>query len=341
VVQPKFRKAVFIPGEGIGPEVAWAARRCIEAAGARVAWRDAPAGRSELLARGRAVSTPTLAAMATAGVVLKGPLESDRPDGSRSVDDALFAALGIFSSTRWCAGFEGVPGAAAGMDLRISTWLEEHPRGGDAGQEPGPFMRRAFAAASRDGRRLVTIVHAGRARDSGGWKRAADEAARMFPGLEIEEQTAEHTALQLTRSPGRFDVVLARGEAGRLLAGAAAGMVGGLGMVPEAFHGTRGAVYTSVHGTAPRHEGTERANPVAMILAGVLLLEDWGEASRAGRVVAAVREALFGGVLTADLLPPGDPRKPSGTSGLVEAVITRVRGGGSLSRPAKRPILRG
>ncbi len=345
-----------MPGHGIGPEVAWAARRCVDALAPGFPWVDVAWAKP-----GRSVDTGHRAAaktIRTSGRVLRGPLEA-LPGGGANPALALRDWLEIFAVVRPCRSREGVPNAVPGLD--VLTIVEEPApaalreldaedecwepvrkglpadTGGAAVWAFQPersrrFFEFAFQRALDAGRRRVTIAHrASRHRVLEGRRlRIAAEVARSFPGLEWEEQLADHVALQLARSPERFDVVVAGALYGDLLADEAVGLAGGLAEVPEIQIGASGAAFTTVHGTAPKYAGLNRANPRAMLLAAAELIRDMGNRPAATLNEQGVAETARAGLDTggagtleiADFVakwairgqnrPPGTPPHPKG-----------------------------
>lgn len=318
----KSRQVAFMPGHGIGPEVAWAARRCVDAVVPRFTWLDVAWGKP-----GRPADSGHQAAakaIRATGRVLRGPLESP-PGGGANPALALRDWLEIFASVRPCRSRSGVPGAVPGLNVLV---IKEEPAAGAVlEREPGDdqwetlrpgipadsagasvwvfqpertrrFFEFAFRRAADSGRRRVTIAHrASRHRATEGKRlRIAADVARGFPELEWEDQLADHVALQLARSPERFDVIVAGSLYGDLLADEAVGLAGGLTEVPEIQIGASGAAFTTVHGTAPKYAGLNRANPRAMLLAAAELVRDVGDATGAALIEEGVAEAARGGV---------------------------------------------
>ena len=345
---PPWRVA-FIAGDGIGPEVAWASRRCAEATGVAFGWEECAAGEGARARGGAALPPAALEILGRCGLVLKAPLEGGggveaNPNG------ALERLFGVHASIRHCRSFSLAGHAAPGLDLlfiRQVPGSADMPREQETGdpaamalragsREVGvvypfsperarAFFQFAFATAARRGRRRVTVAHqASRYRlTDGAWLAVAAEVAREYPGLEWEDQLAGHVAMQMVRNPARFDVVLAAGPSADILGDVAVGLAGGLGMVPEALCGVRGTIYTAVHGTAPKYAGLNRANPVAMILTGALLLRSVGEDRAAGAIESGVGVALAAGPGTPDMTA-GAPFR--GTADLADAVIAGIQG---------------
>ncbi len=334
------RTVAFIPGDGIGPEVAWAARRCAEATGIPIQWEEFDLGQERFLRSGDPLPPAAAGDLLRLRIALKAPLETGYGGLVRNPNSLLRELFGVFASVRRCR--------SAQQDLDLVVIREEGggvrelqagdpawgpldgPAGGSAAvrfTDPArarAFFEFAFTRAEQAGRKRVTVAHKANVfkRTDGMWLKAAEEAARNHPALDFEDQLVDHVALQLARTPHRFDVVIAGEAYGDILGDLAVGLAGGLGVVPQALHGAHGAIFTSVHGTAPKYAGLDRANPCAMILAAADMLQEIGELKAAGMIEGAVGEALA--------REGGDPGE-AGTGGFVNGIIESIHTG-SLSR---------
>lgn len=347
------RRVAYIPGDGIGPEVARAARRCLDACVPDLDWDDVKLSRKEWSRSGHRLSPAAVERLRRSGRVLKGPLEGGFAAESVNPNALLRAGLESFATVRRCRGLPGTGAVHEGLDLLI---LRPDDANVTAVTEAGPehahwkamvehagrevdgvalrffraararrFLEFAFAHIRRAGRKHVTLAHRASAypRTDGAWLKLAEEVARGFPTLEFEDQLADHVGLQLARAPHRFEAIVAPEPWGELLADVAVGLAGGLGVAPQVHYGALGTIYTSVHGTAPKYAGTDQANPVAMILAGVELLQDIGETRKSARLEAVVREVLRGGIRTPDLAAARGGGAGTGT--FVDTVIERLK----------------
>jgi isocitrate dehydrogenase (NAD+) len=342
----------FLPGDGIGPEVAWAARRCLDATGAGLAWTDVPTRTTA----GARLSMRAEAILAACPAVLAGPYAGDAARKDGGVQARLWSLFGVFASVRRCRALGNPAAVVRDLDLlviipaepgetsrlEVDTAHEAWPALRDslpagttcaavwavAPDRARRFFEFAFAHAAAAGRRRVTVVHRASTyrRTATVWLKAAEAAARAHPLIETEDQLADYVALQLARAPHRFDVIAATPPDGSVLADLCVGLAGGLGMVPVVHHGVRGAIYTSVHGAAPKYTGLNRANPCAMILAGAELLRGAGSVRAAEAVEEGVRHALEGRACPADV-SPGDGAAPVLTTEVTAAVIDRIRRG--------------
>lgn len=285
-------EVVIIPGDGIGPEVAAATRRIIDASGAGLRWHEHHAGEAAL-ARGEKDLLPesTLEAIRRHRVALKGPCTTPIGGGFRSINVALRKTLDLYAAVRPVRSMEGVPTRFEGVDLVV---VRENTEGLYSGIEntvaPGVvtslkvateaactrISRFAFEYARKRGRRKVTVFHKANIMKltDGLFLRCAREVrASGFEGIEYEEQIIDAALMRLVQDPGRFDVILCENLYGDLVSDLCAGLVGGLGVVPGANIGAEHAVFEAVHGSAPDIAGKDLANPLALTMSGVMMLK--------------------------------------------------------------------
>ncbi len=332
-------RVVMVAGDGIGPEVAAAARHVLDATGVDLEWFDRPAGASALEHHGSLLPEDTLDAIRDCRVALKGPITTPVGTGFRSVNVALRQDLDLFAAVRPARSLPGVPTRHDGVDLVVVRENTEdlyqgiefergseearalrarlRDLGGfevreDAGITLKPIslsgthriVRFAFEYARANRRTKVTVGHkAGVMRYSDGlFLETARADARGYPDVAWEEIQVDHLSAWLVRRPSDFDVLLLPNLYGDILSDLCAGLVGGLGLIPGANIGWEYAVFEPVHGSAPDIAGKGVANPIAMILSAAMLLRHVGERDAASRVEAAVDAVLRdGNVRTGDL----------------------------------------
>ncbi|MCL6649041.1 MAG: cupin domain-containing protein [Chloroflexi bacterium] len=312
-------EVTLIPGDGIGPEVTAAARRVLDASGVAIQWHEHPAGQAALEAVGTPLPDSTLAAITRTGVALKGPTATPVGSGFRSVNVALRQALQLYANLRPIRSFRGIRTPFEDVDLIIirenteDLYLGiEHPVDdlGAVGfkittrKGSERIARFAFEYAKRLGRRLVTAVHKANifSASDGLFLAGCRRIAGHYPEIAYQERLVDNLAAQMIRRPRDFDLLLLPNLYGDIYSDLCAGLVGGLGVAPGANIGEHGAIFEAVHGTAPDIAGKNLANPTAMILSGVMLLEYLGEFEAASRVTVAVEAVLAEGrVVTRDL----------------------------------------
>jgi isocitrate dehydrogenase (NAD+) len=332
-------RVTMIPGDGIGPEVAAAARLVLDAADVGIEWTERPAGSSALEGYGDLLPDETLESIRHDRVALKGPITTPVGTGFRSINVALRQGLDLFAAVRPARSLPGVTTRHTGVDLVIvrentedlyqgiefergsaeATALREKLAtvGGlvvreDAGITLKPIsvsgtdriVRFAFEYARANRRRKVTLGHkANVMRYSDGlFLQTAREDAVDYPDVAWEEIQIDHLSSRLAKRPTDFDVLLLPNLYGDIISDLCAGLVGGLGLIPGANIGWEYAVFEPVHGSAPDIAGRGLANPIAMILSGAMMLRHLGERPAAENVEWAVDEVLRRGeVRTPDL----------------------------------------
>jgi isocitrate dehydrogenase (NAD+) len=326
-------QVVLIPGDGIGPEVTWAAREVIAATGVTLDWIEAPAGLDAAAQFGDPLPEATLELIRKYRVALKGPCTTPVGKGYRSINVRLRQGLDLYASVRPVRTLHGVKTPYGGVDLVV---VRENTEGLYAGQEhvvvPGVveslrvvtkgaaerIVRFAFELARREGRRRVAFCHkADVLRLSDGlFLDCARGVADEFPFIDFEERRIDNLCMELVLHPERFDVLVMENLFGDVISDLCAGLVGGLGLVPGANVGARVAVFEAVHGSAPDIAGKGVANPIAVVRSAALLLDHVGQREASRRVEQAVIRTLERGIgLTRDL--GGDGNTASITAQIV------------------------
>lgn len=298
-------RAVLIPGDGIGPEVTHAACRVIAATGVAVEWEAVEAGEAAVETHGDPLPDEALERIREFGVALKGPVTTPVGEGFASVNVALRRRLGLYANLRPVRSIPGVPSRYRDVDLVIVrenteglyVGIEGEPRAGVVeavrritAEASSRIARFAFAYAARNGRRSVTVVHKANIlkRSDGLFLKCARRVAADYPGVGYRERIVDAACLDLVLDPSRHDVLLCPNLYGDIISDLAAGLVGGLGLVPAANLGDGVAVFEAVHGSAPNIAGKGIANPTALILAGAMLLHHLGETEAGQAIEAAV-----------------------------------------------------
>jgi isocitrate dehydrogenase (NAD+) len=269
-------------------------------------------------------------------VALKGPTATPIGTGHRSVNVALRKALDLYANLRPVKSLPGVKSRYDGVDLVV---VRENTEDLYSGLEhvvvPGVvesikiiterastrIARFAFEYARTHGRRRITAIHKANIMklSDGLFLDCARAVAEEYPAVKYDEMIVDNTCMQLVLDPTRFDVLLLENLYGDIVSDLCAGFIGGLGMAPGANIGEKEAVFEAVHGTAPDIAGKNKANPMALILSGALMLDHLGEREAADRVRGAVRAVLREGQkLTGDL------GGTAGTIELAEAIASRV-----------------
>jgi len=333
--------------------VAWAARRCVDATGAGIKWEDLAVGQEPFMRTGNPLPQSAASRLLKLERVLKAPLEGGYNGASRNPSSLMKELYGVFASSRRCRSFPGVSLAVEGLDLLVISQEGTAPGllcdldSRDAGWGPLArlsheeasaatvrfvsrdrsmrFFEFGFALLSRAGRRKVTLAHKANTfnKSDGLWLQCAEEVSRRFPWLEVEDQLVDYLAMQIARSPRRYEAILANELFGGVIGDLATGLAGGVGMVPHVYYGEKGVIYTSAHGTAPKYSVLDRANPCAMILSASALLAEAGEERASREMESALNDTLASGFRTVDILG-AEPGTPASTTAFTEAVISRI-----------------
>jgi isocitrate dehydrogenase (NAD+) len=318
----------LIRGDGIGPEIADAALRAIEAAGGRIVWREALAGAGAVDKLRDPLPEETVQAIEATRVALKGPLATPIGKGFRSVNVALRQHFDLYANVRPSRTLPGVPSRFTGVDLvvvrenteDIYSGVEHYVGPGRSAAESIAIITRvgserivryALELARREGRKRVTLVHKANIlkMSNGLFLDVGREVAREFPDLAFDDLIVDAAALKLVTQPERFEVIVTMNLFGDILSDLCAGLVGGLGLAPGANLGRDAAIFEAVHGTAPDIAGKGIANPSALMLAGAMLLDHLGQGEAAKRLRAALHGALADeGARTGDLGGRGSTR---------------------------------
>jgi isocitrate dehydrogenase (NAD+) len=295
----------LIPGDGIGPEVASAVVRIIEASGVQVTWETKYAGAQALEKFGSTLPEDLLDSVRRNRVALKGPITTPIGKGFTSVNVGLRKALDLYANLRPVRALPNVPCRYPELDLVV---VRENTESLYAGLEhvvvPGVveslkiitekastrIARYAFEYARRERRKKVTAIHKANIMklSDGLFLECFRNVSKDYPEIEADDKIVDNACMQLVMRPEQFDVMLLENLYGDIVSDLCAGLVGGLGLVPGANIGELGAVFEAVHGSAPDIAGQNVANPTALLQSGVLMLRHLGEREAADRVERAM-----------------------------------------------------
>jgi isocitrate dehydrogenase (NAD+) len=356
-------RVTLIPGDGIGPELTEATRRVLDATGVEFDWDVQEAG-ADVMERygGNPLPEQTLESVRRNGVALKGPITTPIGEGFRSVNVGLRKELDLYAQVRPCKTYPGVRTRYDHVDLQIIrettediyagiefeegtpgaleliAWLEahgEHLPKPDSGISIKPISitgtRRvfefAFDYARRMGRRHVTAVHKANIMKftDGLWLRVARMVAEENDDIEFDDRIADNMCMQLVQHPEDYDLMVLPNLYGDIISDLAAGLVGGLGVAPGANYGEGVAVFEPTHGSAPKYAGQNKANPIAQMLSGMLMLRHLDELEAADRLESAIAELIREGKsVTYDMKPNRDDPSAVGTSQVADALIEKL-----------------
>jgi isocitrate dehydrogenase (NAD+) len=299
----------LIPGDGIGHEVSAAVVRIIEATGVRINWERYTVGGEALDRYGTPLPDEVVESVRRNRVALKGPVATPIGSGFESVNVRLRKVLDLYSNLRPVRNLPGVESRFGDVDLVI---VRENTEGLYSGLEheiiPGvveslKIMTEractrisvfAFEFARKYGRKKVTAVHKANImkKSDGLFLQCFRRVALDYPDIERDDKIIDNTCMQLVMNPHQFDILLMENLYGDIVSDLAAGLVGGLGVVPSGNLGENSALFEAVHGTAPDIAGKNLANPTALLLSAIMMLRHINEGDAAARIENALNKTL-------------------------------------------------
>jgi len=313
------KTVTLIPGDGIGPEISAAVQKIFAAADVPIKWESVDVTPVRKPDGSFGIPQESIDSVNKHGVGLKGPLMTPVGKGHRSLNLALRKELDLYANVRPCRSIQGyetlytdvdiitirenTEGEYSGIEHEIVDGvvqsiklITEH-----ASQRVADF---AFEHAKANGRHKVTAVHkANIMRMSDGlFLRCCRIAAEKHPDIKFEEAYLDTVCLNMSQDPSKYDMLVMPNLYGDILSDLCAGLVGGLGLTPSGNVGLKGALFESVHGTAPDIAGQDKANPTALLLSGVMMLRYMELNGHADKIQRACFETIkSGNFLTADL----------------------------------------
>ena len=352
----------LVTGDGIGPEIAEATRRCIDATGARLNWDIVEAGTDVMEREGTPLPQKTIDSIKKNGTALKAPITTPVGTGFRSINVHLRQTLDLYACLRPCKSYEGVRSRYTDIDLvivrentedcyagiefekgkdetaELIDWINSHCEKqirNDSGITIKPIsvhgteriVRFAFDYARKMGRKKVTSVHKANIMkySDGLWLDVSREVAKKYPDIEFEDRIVDNMCMQLIQKPELYDVIVLPNLYGDILSDLCAGLVGGLGVAPGANIGEKGAIFEATHGSAPKYKGQNKVNPTALILSGVLMLRHLNKMAEADKLENAVAAVIAEGKdVTYDMKPDRNDPTAVGTSQMAEAIIEKI-----------------
>ncbi|MBK9316328.1 MAG: isocitrate dehydrogenase (NAD(+)) [Acidobacteria bacterium] len=302
-------KITLIPGDGIGPEITAAVVRILEAAGVDIEWDSFIAGAEALARYGDPLPQDVLDSIRKNGIALKGPLTTPVGKGFASVNVRLRKTLDLYANLRPVKTVPGLVTPFGDLDMVV---VRENTEGLYSGIEhevvPGVVESLkiitekastriaiyAFEYARREGRKKVTAIHKANIMkmSDGLFLECFRKVSKNYPDIEADDKIVDNTCMQLVMRPQQFDVLLLENLYGDIVSDLAAGLVGGLGIVPGANIGELGAVFEAVHGSAPDIAGMNLANPTALLQSAIMMLRYLGERGAADLIEKAFRYTL-------------------------------------------------
>lgn len=353
----------LVTGDGIGPELAEATRRCIDATGVDIKWEMVEAGVDVMERDGSPLPEATIASIRKNGIALKAPITTPVGTGFRSINVHLRQELDLYACLRPCKSYEGVRSKYENIDLvvvrentedcyagiefekgkdetsELIGWLNSHREKqirSDSGITIKPIsvegttriVRFAFDYARKMGRRKVTSVHKANIMKytDGLWLDVSREVAKEYSDIEFEDRIVDNMCMQLIQKPELYDVIVLPNLYGDIISDLCAGLIGGLGMAPGANIGEKGAIFEATHGSAPKYKGLNKVNPTALILSGMLMLRHMGKIAEAEKLESAVAAVIAEGKdVTYDMKADRDDPTAVGTSEMADAIIAKIK----------------
>ncbi len=331
-----FMKAVLIPGDGIGREIAESVRAVSAALNTGIEWQECEAGAEYAEASGELIAPGTLDAIEACGWALKGPTATPIGKGFRSINVQLRQRFATYANLRPVHTLPGVPTRFENVDLVIVRentedlykgieymLTDDIANGVKLITRPAceKICRFAFDYARKNGRKKVTAVHKANIMKltDGLFLRTFREVAEDYPDIEANDCIIDALCMKLVQRPEQFDVLVAPNLYGDIISDLCAGLVGGLGFAPSANIGDKTRIYEAVHGSAPDIAGRDKANPSAILMAFAMMLNDLGMTDKADKLNAAIQaQVAEGKVITADI------GGTAGTKEFTQAVIARL-----------------
>lgn len=312
-------EVTFIPGDGIGPEIAEATKRVVEATGVKINWHHQDAGLAMIEKYGTPLPEHVIENIKETGVALKGPITTPVGGGFRSVNVALRKALDLYANMRPAKTYPNIPSRYENIDLMVVRENTEdlyagveHMVGKDAAESIKIFTREgcrriiryAFEYAKDNNRGKVTAVHKANIMKytDGMFLEESRNIAAEYPDIEFEDMIVDAMCMKLVTVPENYDVLVLPNLYGDIVSDLCAGLVGGLGVAPGANIGKNAAVFEAIHGSAPKRAGQNLANPTALLLSAKMMLDYLGEKAAADKIEKALVQVVTEGkYLTYDL----------------------------------------
>lgn len=327
----------LIKGDGIGPSIMETAVKIIDASGAKIHWEEADAGMAAFEKFQTPIPDATLESIERNRVAFKGPLTTQVGKGFRSINVALRQHYDLYANVRPAKTWKGARTRFDNVDIVVVrenteglyTGLEHYiGRRKEIAESIAVITREgslriaeyAFKYAKENGRKKITACHKANILkySQGLFLDVTREVAAKYPEIEFDEKIIDAACMHMVMDPQQFDVVVTTNMFGDILSDLTAGLVGGLGLIPGANIGDDAALFEAVHGSAPDIAGRNIANPTAVVMAGVMMLNYLGEHEAASRIRKATEKVVGEGVhVTPDL----NPQTRSGTAEMGEAII--------------------
>jgi isocitrate dehydrogenase (NAD+) len=363
-MKTKAYKVTLIPGDGIGPEVVSAAKKCVEATGVNIDWEVQNAGSIALEQENNILPKGVLESIRKNKVALKGPIITPIGTGFRSVNVALRQELDLFVCLRPAKAYPGIRSINPDIDILVFRENTEDLYAGVEFAKGSPEVKQlikiakkslkkdirpdsaislkpiseyaskrlfnfAFEYALKNKRRKINCIHKANIMkySDGLFLECGREIAAKYKGkIEFEETIVDNLTMQLVTRPTYFDCLVLPNLYGDIISDLCAGLVGGLGVAPGANIGDKIALFEPVHGAAPKYAGKNKVNPAATILSACMMLDFLGEKEASLKLKDSLLAVIKEGkFVTYDLKPHRDDPSAVGTQEMTEAIIRRIK----------------
>ncbi len=357
------KTVTMIMGDGIGPEIAQATMRCVDATGAQIKWDIQQAGTDIMAQTGTPIPDETIKSLESTDAALKAPITTPVGTGFRSINVHLRQMFDLYACLRPCKTYKGIRSKYDNIDLVIVRentedcyagiefqkdtdaaneligWLNNHSNKKikpDSGITIKPIsvsgteriVKFAFDYARANGRKKVTSVHKANImkHTDGLWLEVSREVAKSYPDIQFEDRIVDNMCMQLVQVPELYDVLVLPNLYGDILSDLCAGLVGGLGMAPGGNFGTKKAIFEATHGSAPKYKGLNKVNPTALMLSAVLMLRNMGFTTEADRMENAIAAVIAEGkYVTYDMKADRNDPSAVGTQEMANAIIAKMQ----------------
>lgn len=356
-------RITLIPGDGIGPEISDAMRRCVEATGVNLSWEVVEAGADVIKKYKTPLPGSVIDSIRKNRTAIKGPIVTPVGSGFRSVNVQLRKELDLFACVRPCKLYKGVRSKYDRVDLvvvrentedlyagiefekgtedakKVIASIEKYSKSSikkDSALSIKPISESAskrivefaFLYARENKRKKVTAVHKANIMKytDGLFLEVAREVAKKFNDIEFEDRIVDNMCMQLVQKPEIYDLIVTPNLYGDIVSDLCAGLVGGLGVAPGANIGKDIALFEPTHGSAPKYKGENKVNPTAIILSAVLMLRHIGEKPAADRLEKAVENVIEEGkFVTYDMKEDRFDPTAVGTKEMTDAIIRKLK----------------
>ncbi|EME86040.1 uncharacterized protein MYCFIDRAFT_88249 [Pseudocercospora fijiensis CIRAD86] len=310
----------LIEGDGIGPEIADEVKNIYSAANVPIKWESVDV--TPRLEDGKTVIPKEAIDSVTRNyVALKGPLATPIGKGHVSLNLTLRRTFNLFANLRPCKSIAGYKTPYDNVDTVL---IRENTEGEYSGIEhvvvdgvvqsiklitkeaSERVLRFAFQHAQDIGRKKVRVVHKATIMkmSDGLFLNLAREIAKEYPNIEFDAEMLDNTCLKMVTDPVPYNdkVLVMPNLYGDILSDMCAGLIGGLGLTPSGNIGDECSIFEAVHGSAPDIAGKGLANPTALLLSSIMMLQHMGLTQEADRIQNAIFKTLSEGkALTGDL----------------------------------------